>query len=65
MNSVSQVLPFIRNNLDGILALIGAIFSIVLIAYLQVYVGQPAYTVAAALAFVACAALADPPNFPR
>jgi len=56
VNSVSQVLPFIRNNLDGILALIGAIFSIVLIAYLQVYVWQPAYTVAAALAFVACVA---------
>ncbi len=56
MNSRSKVLPFIRDNLDSTLASIGAIFSLVLIAYLQIQIGHLTYTLAAILAFVACAA---------
>jgi len=55
VNSRSKVLPFIRDNLDSVLALIGAIFSLVLIAYLQIHIGSPTYTITAILAFVACA----------
>ena len=56
MNSGSKALPFIRDNLDSLLALIGAIFSLFLIAYLQIQIGSPAYTITAVLAFLACAA---------
>ena len=54
VNSRSKVLPFIRDNLDSVLALIGAIFSLVLLAYLQIQIGNPTYTLTAILAFVAC-----------
>lgn len=56
VNSGSKVLTFNRNNLDSILALIGAILAIALIAYLQIRTGNPAYTITAVLTFIACVA---------
>ena len=55
MDSGSKVLPFIRDNLDSIIALVGAIFSLILITYLQLYIGLSIFTVTAVLVFLACA----------
>jgi len=54
MSSESKVLSLIRDNLDGILALGGAIFSLVLVAYLHTHVGHLAYTATGIFCFVAC-----------
>ncbi|GAI54211.1 unnamed protein product, partial [marine sediment metagenome] len=53
MSSESKALSLVRDNLDGFLALAGAIFSLVLIAYLQIRVGHLAYTATGILCFVA------------
>ncbi len=54
VNSRSRALPFIRNNFDSILASIGAVFSLVLIAYLQIKIDNPTYTITGILALLAC-----------
>ncbi len=54
MSSESKVLPFIRDNLDSILALAGAIFSLILIAYLQIHIGRLIYMVSGIFCFLAC-----------
>ncbi|MBA7544272.1 hypothetical protein ES705_36624 [subsurface metagenome] len=54
MSSESKVLPFIRDNLDSILALAGATFSLILIAYLQIHIGRLIYTVSGIFCFLAC-----------
>ena len=54
MSSKSKVLPLIRDNLDSILALAGAIFSLILIAYLHIHIGRLTYTVSGIFCFLAC-----------
>ncbi|MBA7477107.1 hypothetical protein ES707_12505 [subsurface metagenome] len=54
VSPASKVLSFVRDNLDGILALAGAVFSLVLVAYLQIHIGHLAYTVSGIFCFLAC-----------
>jgi len=54
VSSESKALPFIRDNLDSILALAGAIFSLILIVYLQIHFGRPIYVITGILVFLAC-----------
>jgi hypothetical protein len=72
VNSLSKVLTSVRDNLDSLLASIGAVLSLILIFYIQTRIGQPVYTLTAVLAFVACVAylalkwrwkLSDIPSF--
>jgi len=53
---IREVFPFSRDNIDSILALVGAVCALMLIAFLQIRIGNPAYTITAVLAFLACAA---------
>jgi hypothetical protein len=54
MNSENKALSFARDNLDSILALVGAILSLVLIIYLQTHIGRFIYIITAILCFLAC-----------
>jgi len=56
VSSESKVLPFIRDNLDSTLALVGATFSLILVAYFQIQIGHPAYTASGLFCFLACVA---------
>ena len=56
MRPIREGFSFSRDNIDGILALAGAVCALMLIAFLQIRIGNPAYTITAVLAFLACAA---------
>jgi hypothetical protein len=51
MNSENKALSFVRENLDSILASVGAILSLVLIIYLQIHIARFIYTITAILCF--------------